>query len=85
LVLLAQAEPRVYRLIIVTALDCRSLAPSPASLRAKAAEFLRVAAAAHDPVAWRELHLLAESCLQRAREIEAAAPPAGSALGKRGL
>jgi hypothetical protein len=45
---------------------------------------LRLAAAAHDPVAWHELQLLAASYLQRARELEGSmAAGAGTELGER--
>jgi hypothetical protein len=47
-------------------------ADTPASLRRKAQEFLRLAAAAHDPVAWTELHRLAELYLDRANALETA-------------
>jgi hypothetical protein len=55
----------------------RSASPlhTPAGLRRRAAEFLRAAAGARDPVAWRELHRLAELYLQRAVELEGAATP----------
>ena len=46
-------------------------ADTPAALRRKAAEFLRQAATARDPVAWSELKLLAERYLERARELDA--------------
>ena len=68
----------------VAAIKDRSIAHTPASLRGKAAEFLRLAAAAHDPVAWHELQLLASSYLQRAVELEASSvPDAGAGLGER--
>jgi hypothetical protein len=65
----------------VTVADSRSVAHTPASLRGKAEEFLRLAAEAHDPVAWRELQLLADYYLQRARELEGSSAPSG--LGER--
>jgi hypothetical protein len=70
--------------VTVTAAKDRTIAHTPASLRGKAEEFLRLAAAAHDPVAWHELQLLAASYLQRARELEGStAAGAGTDLGER--
>jgi hypothetical protein len=70
--------------VTVTFAKDRTIAHTPASLRGKAEEFLRLAAAAHDPVAWHELQLLAASYLQRARELEASiAPGADNGLGER--
>jgi len=70
--------------VAVTAAKDRTIAHTPASLRGKAAEFLRLAAAAHDPVAWHELQLLADSYLERARELEGPiAPGAASGRGER--
>ena len=66
--------------MIVTIARDRTVAHTPASLRRKAEEFLRLAAAAHDPVAWQELKLLADSYLQRARELEGSIVP-GTATG----
>jgi hypothetical protein len=48
---------------------------TPAGLRRRAAEFLRVAAGARDPVAWGELHRLAELYLEQANELEGGASP----------
>jgi hypothetical protein len=68
----------------VAATKDRTIAHTPASLRGKAAEFLRLAAAAHDPVAWHELQLLANSYLQRAVELEGPMmPDPGVELGER--
>jgi hypothetical protein len=68
----------------VTVAKDRPVTHTAASLRGKAAEFLRLAAAAHDPVAWHELQLLADSYLQRARELEGPLTPGvGSGLGER--
>jgi hypothetical protein len=66
----------------VTAVSDRTITHTAASLRGKAEEFLRLAAAAHDPVAWHELQLLAASYLQRALELEGSIAP-GVELGER--
>ena len=71
-----------------TFIPIRSLLPldTSAGLRRRAGEFLHVAASARDPIAWRELHRLAELYLQRAAELEAggAARAAGNDNGHAG-
>lgn len=66
----------------MTAANDRTITHTAASLRGKAEEFLRLAAAAHDPVAWHELQLLATSYLQRALELDGSIAPAVG-LGER--
>jgi hypothetical protein len=59
-------------------------ADTPASLRAKAREFLRLAGTARDPAAVDELNRLAERYRKRATELEVADMAARAGVAVKG-